>query len=42
MHYYDPDNKTPRRWATIAAAAYGVLLVGSFALVSFDFTPALE
>ena len=42
MHYYDPDNKTPRRWATIAAAAYGVLLGGSFALVSFDFTPALE
>ena len=42
MYYYDPDNKTPRRWATIAAAAYGVLLVGSFALVSFDFTPALE
>ena len=42
MHYYDPDNKTARRWATIAAAAYGVLLVGSFALVSFDFTPALE
>lgn len=42
MHYYDPDNKTPRRWAMIAAAAYGVLLAGSFALVSFDFSPALE
>lgn len=42
MYYYDPDNKTPRRWAIIASAAYGVLLVGSFALVSFDFTPALE
>lgn len=42
MHYYDPDNKTPRRWAMIAAAAYGVLLVGSFALVSFDFSPALD
>ena len=26
----------------IAAAAYGVLLAGSFALVSFDFSPALE
>lgn len=42
MHYYDPDNKTPRRWAMIAAAAYGVLLAGSFALVSFDFSPALD
>lgn len=42
MYYYDPDNKTPRRWAVIASAAYVVLLVGSFALVSFDFTPALE
>lgn len=37
MYYYDPDNKSPRRWAMIAAAAYGVLLVGSFSLVSFDF-----
>ena len=26
----------------IAAAAYGVLLVGSFALVSFDFSPAMD
>ena len=26
----------------IAAAAYGVLLAGSFALVTFDFAPALE
>lgn len=42
MYYYDPDNRTPRRWAVIALAAYVVLLVGSFALVSFDFTPALE
>lgn len=42
MHYYDPDNKTPRRWAIAAAAAYGVLLAGSFALVSFDFSPALD
>lgn len=42
MYYYDPDNRTPRRWAMIASAAYVVLLVGSFALVSFDFTPALE
>ncbi|WP_346702979.1 TonB family protein [uncultured Alistipes sp.] len=42
MYYYDPDHKSPRRWAMIAAAAYGVLLAGSFALVSFDFSPALE
>lgn len=42
MYYYDPDNRSPRRWAVIAAAAYGVLLAGSFALVTFDFTPALE
>lgn len=42
MYYYDPDNKSPRRWALIAIALYGVLLVGSFALVTFDFTPALE
>lgn len=42
MYYYDPDNKSPRRWAMIAAVAYVLLLIGSFALVSFDFTPALD
>ena len=42
MYYYDPDNRSPRRWAIAAAAAYGILLAGSFALVRFDFTPALE
>ena len=42
MYYYDPDNRSPRRWAIVAAAVYGVLLAGSFAVVSFDFTPALE
>ena len=42
MYYYDPDNRSPRRWAIVAAAVYGVLLAGSFAAVSFDFTPALE
>lgn len=42
MYYYDPDNRSPRRWAILAAAAYGVLLVGSFSLVTFDFAPALE
>ncbi len=42
MYYYDPYNRSPRRWAIVAAAVYGVLLAGSFAAVSFDFTPALE
>ena len=42
MYYYDPDNRSPRRWAIVAAAVYGVLLAGSFAAVSFDFTPVLE
>lgn len=42
MYYYDPDNKSPRRWAMIATAVYGVLLAGSFALVSFDFSPVTD
>lgn len=42
MYYYDPDNKNPRRWAAIAAAVYCVLLVGSFALVSFDVSRVVE
>ena len=42
MYYYDPDNRSPRRWAIVAAAVYGVLLAGSVAAVSFDFTPVLE
>lgn len=37
MQYYDPNDRSPRRWAMIAAAAYVLLLGGSFALVSFDF-----
>ena len=42
MYYYDPDNKNPRRWAAFAAAVYCVLLAGSFALVSFDVSQAVE
>ena len=42
MYYYDPDHKSPRRWAMIATAVYGVLLAGSFALVSFDFSPVTD
>lgn len=42
MHYYDPNDRTPRRWAMLAAAAYALLLAGSFALVSFDFRQIAE
>lgn len=42
MYYYDPDNKSPRRWAMIAAAVYCVLLAGSFVLVSFDVSRVVE
>lgn len=38
MHYYDPNDRRPRRWAIIAAALYLLLLGGSFAFVSFDFS----
>ena len=37
MYYYDPNTRNPRRWATVATAVYALLLIGSFALVSFDF-----
>ncbi|MEG1700758.1 MAG: TonB family protein [Alistipes sp.] len=37
MNYYDPNDKSPRRWALAAAAAYTLLLGVSFASVSFDF-----
>lgn len=42
MHYYDPNDRNPRRWATLAAAAYALLLAGSFAFVSFDFRRLAE
>lgn len=42
MYYYDPNDRKPRRWAFVAAAAYGVLLAVSFVWVSFDFTPVVE
>ena len=38
MHYYDPNDRRPRRWALLAAALYLLLLGGSFAFVSFDFS----
>lgn len=37
MYYYDPNDRTPRRWAAIAAAAYALLLAVAFVSVSFDF-----
>lgn len=42
MYYYDPNDRQPRRWAAIAAGAYALVLAVSFAVVSFDFSPALE
>lgn len=42
MHYYDPNDRKPRRWAMIAAAAYALLLILSFAFVSFDFRRIAE
>lgn len=42
MYYYDPNDRSPRRWAAIAAAAYALLLAGAFALVSFDAAEIVE
>ena len=42
MYYYDPNDRRPRRWATVAAAAYALLLTFAFAFVSFDFTRTAE
>lgn len=41
-YYYDPENRSPRRWALLAAALYGLLLVGAFVLVSFDVSETVE
>lgn len=37
MHYYDPNDRRPRRWAVVVTALYALLLGGSFAFVEFDF-----
>jgi len=42
MYYYDPNDKTPRRWACAAAALYALVVVVAFATVSFDSRPAVE
>lgn len=39
MHYYDPNDRAPRRWAAAALAAYALLLAASFVWMTFDFTP---
>lgn len=38
MHYYDPNDRRPRRWALLATACYMLSLALAFAFVSFDFT----
>lgn len=38
MHYYDPEDRRPARWAAVAAVAYLLLLLLAFLLVTFDFT----
>lgn len=37
MYYYNPNDRSPRRWAVIAAALYVLTLGTAFAFVSFDF-----
>lgn len=36
MYYYDTNDNAPKRWAMIAALAYGLVLLVSFMLVSFE------
>lgn len=38
MHYYDPNDRRPRRWALLITALYLAVLGASFAFVSFDFS----
>lgn len=37
MHYYDPNDRRPRRWAVVVTMLYALLLGGSFAFVEFEF-----
>ncbi len=37
MYYYDPNDRTSRRWGAIATACYALLLLAAFCLVRFDF-----
>lgn len=42
MYYYDPNDRSPRRWAVVAAALYAAVTGAAFAAVSFDFTPVVH
>ena len=42
MQYCDPNDKTPRRWALLAAVCYALAVGGSLALFSFDITQVVE
>lgn len=42
MYYYDPNDRSPRRWAIVAAALYAAVLGGALAVVTFDFTPVVR
>lgn len=37
MYYYDPNDRSSRRWGAVAAACYLLLLVAAFCCVRFDF-----
>lgn len=39
MYYYDQNDRRPRMWAFIAAAAYGLALLVSFLFVDFSTRP---
>lgn len=36
MHYYNPNDRKPRRWALAATALYASLLAAAFLFVTFD------
>ena len=39
MYYYNPNDRSPRRWAAAAAALYALLLAGGFAFATFELRP---
>ncbi len=42
MHYYNPNDRRPRRWALISALIYALVLGVSFSVVNFDFNANIE